>query len=85
MFWLTFYLAFGPYLDIIILIMYQSEAEKEGLVDAHLLNGMLRVHTNSGRIEPALRFYETEFKKHGMVSASDGWICLHDIMFMNHF
>ncbi|KAL7543836.1 hypothetical protein ACHAXR_013184 [Thalassiosira sp. AJA248-18] len=43
-----------------------SEAEKEGMVDAHLLNGMLRVHTNSGRIEPALRFYDTEYKKHGM-------------------
>mmetsp|Transcript_20024 Transcript_20024/g.43386 ORF Transcript_20024/g.43386 Transcript_20024/m.43386 type:complete len:1495 (+) Transcript_20024:183-4667(+) len=42
------------------------EAEKEGLVDAHLLNGMLRVHTNSGRIEPALRFYDTEYKKHGL-------------------
>lgn len=43
----------------------QAEAEKEGLVDAYLLNGMLRVYTNSGRIEPALRFYNTEFKKHG--------------------
>ena len=45
----------------------QSEAEKEGLVDAHLLNGMLRVFTNSGRIEPALRFYDIEYKKHGIV------------------
>merc|ERR1719296_135650 len=43
-----------------------AEAEKEGLVDAHLLNGMLRVYSNSGRIEPALRFYNTEYKKHGM-------------------
>jgi hypothetical protein len=46
----------------------QSEAEKGGLVDAHLLNGMLRVYTNSGRIEPALRFYDSEYKKHGVVS-----------------
>merc|ERR1719287_344785 len=43
-----------------------SEAEKEGIVDVHLLNGMLRVHTKSGRIEPAIRFYDTEYKKHGM-------------------
>lgn len=42
-----------------------TEAEKEGLVDAHLLNGMLRVHTNTGRIEPAMRFYDTEFTKIG--------------------
>ena len=46
----------------------QSAAEREGLVDAHLLNGMLRVYANSGRIEPALRFYDTEYKKHGVVS-----------------
>ena len=43
-----------------------SVAEEEGLVDAHLLNGMLRVYTNSGRIEPALRFYDTEYEKHGL-------------------
>ncbi|KAL9182599.1 hypothetical protein ACHAXT_013251 [Thalassiosira profunda] len=43
-----------------------NEAEGEGLVDAHLLNGMLRVYTNSGRIEPAMRFYDAEFKKHGL-------------------
>lgn len=35
-------------------------------MDAHLLNGMLRVYTNSGRIEPALRFYDSEFQKHGL-------------------
>jgi len=43
-----------------------AEAEKDELVDAHLLNGMLRVHANSGRIEPALRFYDTEYKRHGI-------------------
>lgn len=43
-----------------------SAAVNEGLVDAHLLNGMLRVYANSGRIEPALRFYDTEYKKHGV-------------------
>ena len=48
----------------------QAEAEKGGMVDAHLLNGMLQVHTNSGRIEPALRFYDNEYKKHGLVSES---------------
>ncbi|EJK66859.1 hypothetical protein THAOC_12173, partial [Thalassiosira oceanica] len=42
-----------------------EEAEKEGLVDSHMLNGMLRVHTNSGRIEPAIRYYNTAFAKHG--------------------
>ncbi len=46
----------------------QSEAEKEGIVDAHLLNGMLQVYTNTGQIEPALRFYDAEYKKHGVVS-----------------
>lgn len=44
-----------------------SQAAAEGLVDRHLLNGMLQVHTNAGRIEPALRFYETEYAKHGVV------------------
>ena len=44
-----------------------SQAESEGLVDSHLLNGMLQVQTNAGRIEPALRFYETEYAKNGMV------------------
>lgn len=55
---------------IYCLCIYQSAAEKEGLVDSHLLNGMLRVHTNSGRIEPALRFYDTEYKKHGLPPTS---------------
>lgn len=32
-----------------------------------MLNGMLRVHTNSGRIEPAIRYYNTAFAKHGKV------------------
>ena len=27
---------------------------------------MLRVYANTGRIEPALRFYDTEFKKHSL-------------------
>jgi hypothetical protein len=52
------------------LFIHQSAAEKEGLVDSHLLNGMLRVYTNSGRIEPALRFYDTEYKKHGVTPTS---------------
>jgi len=47
-----------------------AEAEKEGLVDIHLLNGMLQVEANSGRIEPAYRFHSTEFEKHGLVSLS---------------
>lgn len=34
----------------------------------HLLNGMLRVYANSGRIEPALRFYDVEYNKNGVVS-----------------
>ncbi len=38
------------------------------MVDVHLLNGMLRVYANSGRIEPALRFYDVEYKKNGVVS-----------------
>jgi hypothetical protein len=38
------------------------------VVDVHLLNGMLRVYANSGRIEPALRFYDVEYKKNGVVS-----------------
>jgi len=44
-----------------------SQAASEGLVDSHLLNGMLQVQTNAGRIEPALRFYETEYAKNGVV------------------
>jgi len=40
-----------------------SQAASEGLVDSHLLNAMLQVQTNAGRIEPALRFYETEYAK----------------------
>ena len=43
-----------------------SQASSEGLIDSHLLNGMLQVQTNSGRIEPALRFYETEYTKNGV-------------------
>ena len=46
-----------------------SEAEKDGLVDIHLLNGMLQVQTNSGRIDPAIRFHDVEYKKHGIVSS----------------
>ena len=49
------------------MVCAQEEAEKEGLVDSHMLNGMLRVHTNSGRIEPAIRYYNTAFEKHGKV------------------
>jgi hypothetical protein len=44
-----------------------SQAASEGLVDIHLLNGMLQVQANAGRIEPALRFYDTEFAKHGVM------------------
>ena len=55
-------------LNFSLAIFHQAEAEKEGLVDAYFLNEILRVHTNSGQIKPALRFYDTEYKKHGMVS-----------------
>ena len=51
------------------MVCAQEEAEKEGLVDSHMLNGMLRVHTNSGRIEPAIRYYNTAFEKHGKVTS----------------
>ena len=47
-----------------------SEASRNKVVDAHLVNAMLQVHTNSGKIEPAIRFYETEFEKHDVVSTS---------------
>jgi hypothetical protein len=47
-----------------------SQAASEGLVDSHLLNGMLQVQTNAGRIEPALRFYETEYAKNGVTPST---------------
>jgi hypothetical protein len=57
-----------------------SEALKSEVVDIHLVNAMLQVHTNSGRIEPAIRFYETEYKNHGMVSD----VYLHHFIFYKH-
>ena len=45
-----------------------EQAEREGLVDVHLLNGMLQVETNVGRIDPAIRFHDVAYKKHGVVS-----------------
>lgn len=51
-----------------------AEAMKDGIVDIHLINAMLQVHVNSGRIEPAIRFYQTEFQNHGVVSC-----CLAEI------
>ena len=36
---------------------------------------MLRVHTNSGRIEPAIRYYNTAFEKHGKVSTIIPFVC----------
>lgn len=47
-----------------------SQAASEGLIDSHLLNGMLQVQTNAGRIEPALRFYETEYAKNGVTPST---------------
>ena len=47
-----------------------SEASRSRAVDAHLANAMLQVYTNSGKIEPAIRFYETEFENHNLVSTS---------------
>lgn len=47
-----------------------SQAASEGIIDSHLLNGMLQVQTNAGRIEPALRFYETEYAKNGVTPST---------------
>ena len=47
-----------------------SQAASEGLVDSHLLNGMLQVQINAGRVEPALRFYETEYAKNGVIPST---------------
>jgi pentatricopeptide repeat protein len=46
-----------------------DEALNSDIVDAHILNAMLQVYTNSGRIEPAIRFYETEFQNRKLVSS----------------
>jgi hypothetical protein len=45
-----------------------AEASKSKVVDVHLLNAMLKVQTNAGRVDPAIRFHETEFKNHNVVS-----------------
>ena len=45
-----------------------SEASSKKIVDIHLANAMLQVYANTGKIEPAMRFYEMEFKNHEMVS-----------------
>lgn len=57
-----------------------SEASKNDLVDIHLLNGMLQVQTNSGRIEPAIRFYDTEYKKHDFAPTSHSDRLLIDML-----
>jgi len=45
-----------------------AQASNNNVVDIHLLNAMLQVQTNSGRIDPAIRFHEMEFRNHKMVS-----------------
>jgi pentatricopeptide repeat protein len=45
-----------------------AEALNSDVVDGHILNAMLQVYTNSGKIEPAIRFYETEFQNRKLVS-----------------
>jgi hypothetical protein len=40
-----------------------QKAEEEGLVDGHILNGMLQVHTAAGRLDTAMEMYE-QFEKY---------------------
>lgn len=58
-----------------------AEAEKDEIVDIYLINAMLQVYTNSGRIEPAIRFYETEFENHGLVSDNSRVTSMNNIVY----
>ena len=62
-----------------------DEASKSGIVDIHIVNAMLQVHTNSGRIDPAIRFYETEFQKMNMVSDRGSKMLLIKLIGAPHF
>lgn len=43
------------------------KASQEGLVDVHMLNGVLELEAQSGSLDRAIDFYETEFGQHQLV------------------
>lgn len=47
-----------------------KQAIREGLVDIHMLNGVLQLETSLGRLDQALEFHQTEFGKHGLKATS---------------
>jgi pentatricopeptide repeat protein len=44
-----------------------KKAEEAGLVNVHILNGMMQVYTSNGSLDDALALYD-DFKKHNLVS-----------------
>jgi len=42
-------------------LVVMDKAEQDGVVDIHILNSMLQVLSNSGRIDDAIAFYEDEY------------------------
>ena len=43
-----------------------QKAIDDGLLDVHMLNGVLQLETSLGRLDRALEFHQTEFAKHRM-------------------
>jgi pentatricopeptide repeat protein len=47
-----------------------EKAEEAGLVDVHVLNGLLQFYTSAGSIEHALALYD-EYEEQNLVSCLD--------------
>jgi hypothetical protein len=43
-----------------------KQAIRDGLLDVHMLNGVLQLETSLGRLDRALEFHQAEFAKHRM-------------------
>jgi hypothetical protein len=42
------------------------KASEDGVIDVHMLNGLLELDTSAGSLDRALEFHQTQFEAHGM-------------------